>query len=140
MRTCRAALVLGLSAFWFTVPTALKAATQASSRWRVVAVAPDVRAFVSRDTDGRVVRHDEGTMLTPDWRVAHVAADTVTLECTHPLAGQSLQIRLRAGDDIDLDAEAQRVSALRGVRQAPARIRVVPDKRPPAASRPVPKK
>ena len=139
MRTCRIALILLVGALWIAVPTASNAATDSPARLSVVSVASDVHAFVLRDASGQLLRHAEGALLTPDWRVARVAADTVTLEYTHALAGQSAQLTLRAGDDVDLGEQAQRLASLRGTRQTPARIRVVPNKPQPASRRTVPK-
>lgn len=99
----------------------------------VVAIAQDVHAFVLRDGGGNLQRHAEGAVLGA-WRVTHVSADTVVLESTRRLAGQTVEMRLHSGASIDLNADAAKLDALRGAQQIPVQTRFVPNKPKSSAS------
>ena len=100
----------------------------------IVAIAPDVHAFVMRDAGGNLHRLAEGAILGA-WRVRRITADTVVLQSTHRLAGQVVEVRLGAGTSVDLNAEAAKIEKLRGAQWVPVQTRLVPDKSKSSASR-----
>jgi len=107
----------------------------------VIAVADDVHSVVLRDADGHLQRYGVGAHVAPLWRVAGVAQGEVVLRYTRTFAGNTLDMRLHAGESVDLEAQAAALEKaaqpiavpkpyLSGAKPAPAKSQHVPAPQP----------
>jgi hypothetical protein len=122
------ALLCGISCFAFTHGET--AADRRDHAIDIVAVASDVHAIVVRDAAGQLARYKEGAVVAASaWRVLRVSGDRAVLVYAERLRGSAVEMPVRSGDHVDLDASTAQLE-MRQPLAVPARSNVRANGRP----------
>jgi putative transposase len=88
----------------------------------IVAIAADVHAIVVRNAAGQLARYDEGAVVAGSaWHVLRVTGERAVLVYAQRLRGSVVEMAVRSGDRIDLDASTAQLVEARQPYAIPAR-------------------